>query len=127
VRTMRRLLSSKKRCHMNRQFTDVSEECTVYISGSKAKAKPRKKQEPTERPAVRTPTPTKLVYLQCSVYINSTGVHTYVLSREGVTTDGVLDWILDLLTTLTSELQAITAPGTISTIQKSPQHPLSLF
>jgi hypothetical protein len=36
---------------------------------------------------------------------------------------------MDLLTTYTnnSELQAITAPPLISTIHKSPQHPLSLF
>jgi hypothetical protein len=40
-----------------------------------------------------------------------------------------LDSWLDLLTTLThdSELQAITAPSLISTICKSPLHPLSLF
>jgi hypothetical protein len=40
-----------------------------------------------------------------------------------------LDWWIDLLTTYTydSELQVITAPPLISTIRKSPQHPLSLF
>jgi hypothetical protein len=38
-------------------------------------------------------------------------------------------WWMDLLTTYTHdpELQAITAPPLISTIHKSPQHPLSLF
>jgi hypothetical protein len=53
-----------------------------------------------------------------------------VLSRVMcVTIDGVLDWILDLLTTYThdSKLQAITAPSLISTIHKSSQHPLSIF
>jgi hypothetical protein len=46
-----------------------------------------------------------------------------------VTLDGVLDWILNLLTTLPYnwELQAITALPLISAIHKSPQHPLSLF
>jgi hypothetical protein len=46
-----------------------------------------------------------------------------------VTLDRVLDWILDLLTTYTHnlELQAITAPPLIPTIHKSSQHPLSLF
>jgi hypothetical protein len=40
-----------------------------------------------------------------------------------------LDWWMDLLITYThnSELQAITAPPLISTIHKSPQHPLSLL
>jgi hypothetical protein len=40
-----------------------------------------------------------------------------------------LDWWMDLLNTHThnSELQAITAPPLISTIHKSPQHPLILF
>jgi hypothetical protein len=40
-----------------------------------------------------------------------------------------LDWWLDLLTTYkhNSELQAITAPPLISTIHKSPQHPLSII
>jgi hypothetical protein len=40
-----------------------------------------------------------------------------------------MDCILDLMTTYThdSELQAITEPPLISTIHKSPQHPLSLF
>jgi hypothetical protein len=39
-----------------------------------------------------------------------------------VTIDGVLDWMLDLLTTYThnSELQAIMAPPLISTFHKSP-------
>jgi hypothetical protein len=43
--------------------------------------------------------------------------------------DRVLDWILDLLTTYTHdlELQVITVPLLISTIHKSPQHPLNLF
>jgi hypothetical protein len=46
-----------------------------------------------------------------------------------VTIDGVLDWILDLLATYThdSEERAITTLPLISTIHKSPQHPLSLF
>jgi hypothetical protein len=46
-----------------------------------------------------------------------------------VTLDGVLHWILDVLTTYThnSEVQVITAPSLISTIHKSPHHPLSLF
>jgi hypothetical protein len=52
------------------------------------------------------------------------------LSRVGVTMDGVRirKW-MDVMTTYThdSELQAITAPPLISTIHKSPQHPLSLF
>jgi hypothetical protein len=51
--------------------------------------------------------------------------------RVCVTIDGVLDWILDLLTTYTksydSDLQAITASPLVSTIHTSPQHPLSLF
>jgi hypothetical protein len=40
-----------------------------------------------------------------------------------------LDWLLDLLTTYTHdlELRAITAPLLISTIEKSSQHPISLF
>jgi hypothetical protein len=40
-----------------------------------------------------------------------------------------LDSSMDLLTTYThdSELQAVTVPPQISTIHKSPQHPLSLF
>jgi hypothetical protein len=40
-----------------------------------------------------------------------------------------MDWILDLLTTCIhhSVLQVITAPLLISTIHRSPQHPLSLF
>jgi hypothetical protein len=48
---------------------------------------------------------------------------------KGVTMDGGLDLLLDLLITCTheSELRAITAPSIISTIHKSPQHPLSLF
>jgi hypothetical protein len=39
-----------------------------------------------------------------------------------------MDWILDLLSTYThdSELEAITASSLISTIHKSPPHPLSL-
>jgi hypothetical protein len=40
-----------------------------------------------------------------------------------------MDWILDLLNTYThhSELQVITAPSLISTLYKSPHHPLNLF
>jgi hypothetical protein len=47
----------------------------------------------------------------------------------GVTIDGFLDWILDLLTTNTynSELQVITALSLISTAYKSPQHTPSLL
>jgi hypothetical protein len=39
------------------------------------------------------------------------------------------DWSTDLLTTYThhSELEAIIAPSLISTLYKTPQHPLSLF
>jgi hypothetical protein len=51
-----------------------------------------------------------------------------------VTIDGVLNWLLNLLTTYTheSELQGISAPPLISIHKptehnKSPQHPLSLF
>jgi hypothetical protein len=46
-----------------------------------------------------------------------------------VTIDGVLDWVLDLLTTYAHdlELQSVTTPPLISIIHKSPQHPLSLF
>jgi hypothetical protein len=46
-----------------------------------------------------------------------------------VTMDGGLDWILDLLITLPhdSEVEVITAPSLISTLNKSPQHTLSLF
>jgi hypothetical protein len=52
-----------------------------------------------------------------------------ILSYVRVTLNGVLDWILDLLTTLPHdlELQVITVPLLISTLYKSPQHPLSLF
>jgi hypothetical protein len=52
---------------------------------------------------------------------------TYMLSRVRVTLDGVLDWILDLLTTYTrdSELQAInSATVNLPTIHKPPQHSL---
>jgi hypothetical protein len=47
---------------------------------------------------------------------------------RGVIIDGVLYWILDLLTTYTQDLQVhvITAPPLISTIHKSPQRPLNL-
>jgi hypothetical protein len=46
-----------------------------------------------------------------------------------LTLDGIMDWILDSLTTLAydSEPQAITAPSLISTIHQLPQHTLSLF
>jgi hypothetical protein len=49
------------------------------------------------------------------------------MSRVRVTLDGVLDWILDLLTTYAhdSELQIITASLLISTIHKLPQQPPS--
>jgi hypothetical protein len=45
------------------------------------------------------------------------------------TADGVLDWILDLMTTYTHslELQVIEALSLISTLYKLPQHTLSLF
>jgi hypothetical protein len=44
-----------------------------------------------------------------------------ILPRDGVTIDEVLDYVLDLLTTLThdSEQQVITAPSLISTFHKS--------
>jgi hypothetical protein len=46
----------------------------------------------------------------------------------GVTTDRVLDWILDLLTTYTgTTVQVTTAPSLISTLYKSPQHTLIFF
>jgi hypothetical protein len=48
-----------------------------------------------------------------------------ILSRIGVIIDGV--WIGESICTHHSELQAITAPPLISTIRRSPQHPLSLF
>jgi hypothetical protein len=51
----------------------------------------------------------------------------FILSRVEVTTDGGFDWCLYLFTTWTpqdSELQVITAPPLLSTIHKSPQHPL---
>jgi hypothetical protein len=50
-----------------------------------------------------------------------------ILSR--VTLDGVLDWILDLLTTLTYHLwlHLIIAPLLISTIYKSLEDMLSVF
>jgi hypothetical protein len=43
--------------------------------------------------------------------------------------DGCMHWRMDFLTTYThhSELQVITEPPLISTIHRSPQHPLSLF
>jgi hypothetical protein len=52
--------------------------------------------------------------------------NTNILSRVGVIIDGVLDWMLDLLTTCThnSELHVITAAWLISTFHKSPQHTL---
>jgi hypothetical protein len=52
---------------------------------------------------------------------------TLILPRVGVTLDGVLDWILDLLAAYThdSELREITAPPLISTTHKSPQHTLT--
>jgi hypothetical protein len=50
-----------------------------------------------------------------------------IVIRMRITMDGVLNWILDLLTTYThdSELQAITALPLISTVHKSQQLPLS--
>jgi hypothetical protein len=53
-----------------------------------------------------------------------------ILSRfRSVTIDGVWigEWIYWTTYTHDSELQAITAPSLISTILKSPRHPLSLF
>jgi hypothetical protein len=52
-----------------------------------------------------------------------------ILSRVWVTIDGVLDWILNLLTIYThnSELQIIAAPSLISTFYKSLEHLLILF
>jgi hypothetical protein len=54
-------------------------------------------------------------------------MNLYFNVLEYVTIDGVLAWILDLVTTHTHNLdvQAITAPPLISTIHKSPQHPVS--
>jgi hypothetical protein len=51
------------------------------------------------------------------------------LPRVGVTVDRFLDMVSDLLTidTHDSQLQAITAQQLISTIKKSPEHPLNLF
>jgi hypothetical protein len=51
-----------------------------------------------------------------------------MLSRDGVIIDGVLDWRLDLLTTLThdSRFHLIITPSLVSTLYKSLQHPLSL-
>jgi hypothetical protein len=51
------------------------------------------------------------------------------VSRVRVSLDGVLDWILDLLTTLThnSYLHLIIAPSLISTLYKSLENTLSPF
>jgi hypothetical protein len=79
---------------------------------------------------------TLLVVTICKSSINPiTDVNTVysqsvtILSQFGITLDGVLDWILDLLTTYTrdSELQTNTAPPLIFRIHKSPQYSLSLF
>jgi hypothetical protein len=55
--------------------------------------------------------------------------HLLLLSRSMCDCRRGLDWWTDLLTTYThhSELQVIIAPSLISTIHKSPQHPISLF
>jgi hypothetical protein len=69
-------------------------------------------------------------YFYIGLYIKiNTRLHRNTVTCWSVTLDGVSDWILDLLTTYThdSQLQATTAPQLISTINKSPQHPLSLF
>jgi hypothetical protein len=52
-----------------------------------------------------------------------------ILSRFWGVTKDCLNWWMDLLTTYThhSEIQAVTLLLLISTIHKSPQHPLSLF
>jgi hypothetical protein len=57
------------------------------------------------------------------------GFGKYCHLFRGVTADGVCVGDLDFLTTGThhSELQVITALSLISTLYKSPQHPLSLF
>jgi hypothetical protein len=58
------------------------------------------------------------------------GAMMYILSHSiCVTVDGVWigDWILLTTHTHDWELQAVTAPPLISTVHKSPQHPLSLF
>jgi hypothetical protein len=49
-------------------------------------------------------------------------VYMCVLTRVRVALGGFLDWILDLLTSYThdSELQVITVPPLISTIQETP-------
>jgi hypothetical protein len=68
------------------------------------------------------------IYLLAAV-LNLTTSDTR-LSRVGVCDYGHgMAWISDLLTTCThhSELHVITALSPISTLHKSPQHPLSLF
>jgi hypothetical protein len=51
----------------------------------------------------------------------------YIVTCLSVTIDGVSDLILDLLSTYTPdlELQVITASALVSTLYKSPRHPLS--
>jgi hypothetical protein len=70
-------------------------------------------------------------HLQTVTYIitSSPDFISNILSRVWVTIDGVLDWILDLLTTLTcnSWLHLIIAPSLISTLYSSLEHTLSLF
>jgi hypothetical protein len=53
----------------------------------------------------------------------------YILSRDMCNYRQCLDWWMDLLTTYTHDwkVQIITALPLISTIHRSPQHPLSLF
>jgi hypothetical protein len=56
------------------------------------------------------------------------GIRTLLLNMI-LYTDGVLDRILDLLTTLThkSELHSIIAPSLVSTLYSSLEHTLSFF
>jgi hypothetical protein len=56
-------------------------------------------------------------------------IYIYILSPLCVSIDGVWigEWIYWPLYTHDSELQVITPPPLISTIHKSPHHPLSLF
>jgi hypothetical protein len=58
----------------------------------------------------------------CVLYGHNLGMCVCVYRRS-------MDWILDLLTLCThhSELQVITALSPVSTLYKSPQHPLRLF
>jgi hypothetical protein len=78
----------------------------------------------------------KKTYL--SLHITSKDIYIYmfrslcqltIFSRAWVTIDGILDWRLDLLTTLTHDswLHLIIAPWLISTLYKLLQHTPSIF